>query len=375
MKTYLPLLFIIPFIIHCSTKKNKEPSNPSREFEVVEEFRIDNPEDIDEFYFSSVNQIAVGNNGNIFVGDALLPTISMFDEGGTFIKTIGKEGRGPGEYLTVGGLETLSDGRIVLWDQRNSRVNYYSSDGEYISSQSFGIGHYSEKVFEIGLDDNFFFKKGVFDPEKREIKEMTWIEYSQSGEVLDTLYIPREAWADKKTYVVFSNSGNEYPFTETNVTAVHPSGFLVTGYNAEYIIKRLNADLSEVFYERDIEKEEVKQEEIPQWEKFNRGYGVQNTIPDSKPYFKSIKIDAEGRVWRYVEAQQTDFLNYNNQRYEKGWWEQPTFDVFLENGEFYGTVKLPYKAWFMDAKGENVWALHTNEKGVETVVQYKLTAL
>lgn len=311
------------------------------------------------------------------MGDAQLPTISMFDENGTFIKTIGKEGRGPGEYLTIGGLEALPDGRLVIWDQRNGRVNYYSNNGEYISSQTYAIGLFSEKVFERGLNDNLFFKTGVFDPDKREINELIWIEYSQTGKILDTLFIPREAWADKRTYVVFSNSGNEYPFTETNISAVHPSGFLVTGYNAEYSIKRLNSDLSEVLYERDINREEVKQEEIPQWEKFNRNFGVQSKIPELKPYFKSIKVDADGRiwVWRYVEAHKTNFLNYNNQSFENGWWEQPTFDVFLENGEFYGTVKLPYKAWFMDAKGENVWALHTNEKSVETVVQYKLSAL
>ena len=114
-------------------------------------------------------------------------------------------------------------------------------------------------MFEIGFNKNFFFKKGVFDPEKREVKETVWAEYSQMGEALDTLFIPKEAWADKRTYVVFSNSGNEYPFTETNVTAVHPSGFLVTGYNGEYSIQRLNNDSSEVLYKREIQQEKVKE--------------------------------------------------------------------------------------------------------------------
>jgi hypothetical protein len=137
----------------------------------------------------------------------------------------------------------------------------------------------------------------------------------------------------------------------------------------------LNSDSSEILYKRDIKKEEVKQEEIPQWEKFNRNFGVQDKIPELKPYFKDIKIDTDGRiwVWRYAEAEEIDFSNYSNQKYENGWWEQPAFDVFKESGEFYGTVTLPFNAEFMDAKGENVWAVYTNEKGVETVVQYKLS--
>ncbi len=374
MRSIFSLLILIPFLVHCSSDKNKEQSNTSREFEVVEEFRIESSLEADQFYFVSPSNLTIGKDGSIFVGDAQLPTISMFDAEGSFVKTIGKEGRGPGEYITVGGLETLPDGRIVLWDQRNGRVNFYSQDGEYISSQAFAIGYYSEKVFEIGFNKNLFFKKGVFDPEKREVKETVWAEYSQTGEVLDTLFIPREAWADKRTYVVFSNSGNEYPFTETNVTAIHPSGFLVTGYNGEYSIKRLNNDSSEVLYKREIQKEKVKEAEIPQWEKFNRNFGTQVNIPDTKPYFKSIKVDADGRiwVWRYVEAMQRSDVY---PRLENSWWEQPTFDVFLESGEFYGTVKLPFNVKFKEAKDENVWAIHTDENGEKTVVQYKLSVL
>lgn len=174
--------------------------------------------------------------------------------------------------------------------------------------------------------------------------------------------------------MLWTNSGNAYPFTETNITAMHSSGFLVTGYNSEYSIKRLYSDSSKTRYQRNIPKAKLNEEESSQWKKFNSGYGIQNDIPDSKPYFKDIQIDSDGRVWvwRYVEAMQRSDVY---PRLENSWWEQPTFDVFLENGEFFGTVKLPFNVEFMDAKHDNVWAVLTDEKGEETIVQYKLSAL
>ena len=371
MKIPLSILILVPFLTYCTPNKDKETSNTSREFEVVEEFRIEGSKDADKFYFVSPGHIAIGNNGNIFVGDFQLPTVSMFDENGSFIKTIGKEGRGPGEYLGFGCLEVLEDGRLAIWAQRNSRVNYYSANGEPLSSQIIPAELYTKKVFEKGLNSKIYFKRNVFDPEKRERKNKIWVEYSEAGEPLDTLYIPRKASADKLYYVLWTNSGDAHPFIETNITALHPSGFLVTGYNSEYSIKRLYSDSSEIRYQRIITKAKVNPEEASQWKKFNSGYGVQNDIPDFKPYFKDIQIDADGRiwVWRYVDAVQRNDV-YT--RLDNGWWEQPTFDVFLEKGEFYGTVKLPFNAKFMEAKGANVWAIHTNENGEETVVQYKL---
>ncbi|MFY0683521.1 MAG: 6-bladed beta-propeller [Balneola sp.] len=374
MKLKLLILVLLPFIIHCSSNKKEEVPNTSKEFEVVEEFRIDNPEDIEEFYFASVSHLAIGKNGNIFVGDDQMPTVSMFNNQGSFIKTIGKEGRGPGEYLGFGGLEVLQDGRLAIWAQRNSRVNYYSANGDFLSSEIVPAGLFTKKVFEKGFNDNIYLKRNVFDSENRNTRHEIWVEYSETGESLDTLFIPRERSADKLYYVLWTNSGDAYPFIETNITAMHPSGFLITGNNSEYSIKRLYSDSSEIRYQRNIPKAKLNEEESSQWKKFNSGYGVQNDIPDSKPYFKDIQIDSDGRVWvwRYVEAMQRSDVY---PRLENSWWEQPTFDVFLESGEFYGTVKLPFNAEFMEAKGENVWAIHTDENGEETVVQYKLSAI
>lgn len=66
MKSKLLLLVLALLVIQCSSKKDNSVLKTTRVFEVVEEFRIDNPEDIDEFYFASVSHIAIGKGGNIF---------------------------------------------------------------------------------------------------------------------------------------------------------------------------------------------------------------------------------------------------------------------------------------------------------------------
>ena len=57
------------------------------------------------------------------------------------------------------------------------------------------------------------------------------------------------------------------------------------------------------------------------------------------------------------------------------WRERPVFDVFEPNGRFLGTVELPIRARFMEARGDHVWAVDRDELGVEYVVRYRIETL
>lgn len=81
----------------------------------VEELRIGDLEGDDEYIFGSINDIAIGTNGEIIVADGQVPVVRMYDKDGTFVRNIGREGRGPGEYQVLGGLRTTSDDKIVIW--------------------------------------------------------------------------------------------------------------------------------------------------------------------------------------------------------------------------------------------------------------------
>ena len=87
----------------------------------------------DEYMFGEVNELAVARDGSIYVFDRQVPALRKYDANGKFVKTFGRKGQGPGEYISGGGLGVLPDGRVLLWDTGNWRINVYSPNGDLLT--------------------------------------------------------------------------------------------------------------------------------------------------------------------------------------------------------------------------------------------------
>jgi DNA-binding beta-propeller fold protein YncE len=80
-------------------------------------------------------------NGDVYVAEShtdvedpnLVGRISVFDRSGKFLRTIGKTGSGPGEFRTPHGIEFDSQGRLIVADRHNHRVQILTKDGKYIA--------------------------------------------------------------------------------------------------------------------------------------------------------------------------------------------------------------------------------------------------
>ena len=80
-------------------------------------------------------------NGDVYVAEShtdvtdpnLIGRISVFDRNGTFLRTIGKAGSGPGEFRTPHALEFDSQGRLVVADRHNHRIQILTKDGKFVA--------------------------------------------------------------------------------------------------------------------------------------------------------------------------------------------------------------------------------------------------
>ena len=54
----------------------------------------------------------------------------MFDQNGKFLRIIGKTGTGPGEFRTPHALEFDSQGRLIVADRHNHRIQILTKDGQ-----------------------------------------------------------------------------------------------------------------------------------------------------------------------------------------------------------------------------------------------------
>lgn len=97
------------------------------------------------------------SNGDIYVAEShtnvedpnLVGRISVFDPDGKFLRVIGKTGTGPGEFRTPHAIEFDSQGRLIVADRHNHRVQILTKDGKYLAEwREFG------RVSGLAIDAN-----------------------------------------------------------------------------------------------------------------------------------------------------------------------------------------------------------------------------
>jgi sugar lactone lactonase YvrE len=87
--------------------------------------------------FNQPSDVVVGRNGDIFVADGhggnSNARIVKFSKDGTFIKTWGKKGNGPGEFDVPHAIAIDSKGRVFVGDRANNRIQIFDQDGKFIA--------------------------------------------------------------------------------------------------------------------------------------------------------------------------------------------------------------------------------------------------
>jgi DNA-binding beta-propeller fold protein YncE len=79
-------------------------------------------------------------NGDVYIAEShtnvtdpdLVGRISVFDRNGKFLRSIGSAGMGPGQFRTPHAVEFDSQGRLIVADRHNHRVQILTKQGEFI---------------------------------------------------------------------------------------------------------------------------------------------------------------------------------------------------------------------------------------------------
>lgn len=80
---------------------------------------------------SSPRSIVAAPGGEIVVLDRRPAVLRVFAADGRFLRTIGREGSGPGEFFDFGNLAIVGDS-LVVNDRQNSRLVVFTLDGTYL---------------------------------------------------------------------------------------------------------------------------------------------------------------------------------------------------------------------------------------------------
>lgn len=90
-------------------------------------------------HFNEPNDIAIADNGDLFIVQGHLPgpgrgdpRVWKFDKNGKFLKTWGGKGTDPGKFDVAHGIAIDAKGLLWVTDRENSRIQIFDQDGKFI---------------------------------------------------------------------------------------------------------------------------------------------------------------------------------------------------------------------------------------------------
>lgn len=358
---------------------------------LVPEVSIGKLEGDAHYLFGSVGGVVVGTDGTIYVLDYQADEVRAFDPAGTWLRTFGRKGGGPGELGQPNGLAILPDGRILVRDDGNQRIQVYGADGSspaewpYHSGFFVGGGLWSDQAGNAYLEVRTDHGQSMSD------WRLGLVRFGPDGTVRDTLPVPRSGFGAAYVEAHSADGGATVrfglPFAPAESWAFAPGGYFVHGVSTDYGIDVVRPDAAPLRVEKAYEpvvvqpgeKEAAKERtvrgiraSIPDW----KWSGA--AIPDHKPPFRSIMVGRNDRLWVMVPQPGQEEPNPDYDPKREGspatrWAEPVGLDVFRPDGTYLGRVNAPtgfslYPRPFF--RGDTVWAVTRDSLGVQRVVRY-----
>ena len=357
---------------------------------LVQEVRIGALQGEEEYTFGRVQDVAVAEDGTIWVADAQDHAIRRYSPDGHFLDRIGRSGRGPGEFSALGGLERMPNGRFAAWDTSLGRVSLFTTEGQFLKTIPLAMPVIAVRnnvidAFRADRKGRFIIFNPSFDREDG--VHFRWLLVDTLGSILDSIPYPSPETTGPSGAFKDYPFARMLPFSTTTRGSPSPSGYLVIGRNSVYAFNLPRPDGSVLRIERSWQPAPVGRRERSEWETLvayaerqggNRGG---TSIPARKPPYWGFWIDQEARIWvaRHtiaVRIPETD--SDRAKRTETGappteWWEPLVVDVIDSEGRFMGSVKMnDRKAVPKVARGNQLWVIEQGEFDEPYVVRYRI---
>ncbi|HUT08125.1 MAG TPA: 6-bladed beta-propeller [Candidatus Latescibacteria bacterium] len=277
----------------------KNPSEPlygEFVFDLKEDLRLGGDPEKEASYFPKGAMLSVDAAGNLYVTDRGNRRVQMFDKNGAFIRTIGRQGQGPGEYMFPGGVYFDADGNI--WIDGGRQMVVFSKDGLFVRNVSIAKSLMRKMV---GPGGSFI---GTTQPSLAQgDPKLELIKVEPDGKTLRTIAEFRNELSQAKEAIAF-----HYYSTWISFVPVSADSFAY-GFSGEYRIWYADAEGRTLFVMTKAEKpqaisagekDETRKNGLYAWMGGNsRDEGV--FFPDHRPYFEpyfaQFMADDAGRLY------------------------------------------------------------------------------
>ncbi len=345
----------------------------------VPEIAIDDSALPEGVFFVGYGDISTDDGGNVYVLDSRAKNVKKFDSAGKFIKVIGREGQGPGEFSSPYRLACSGD-RLVVWDMMGFRFSLFTLEGDPIKSVRHSFPEKGNPMKIRSLPSGEFvvsLEKVYFEPKKPQ--DFSIVLFSPEMEELNTIYthsVWRNIWG-------IPNSPNiPLPFFPQVYWDLTPDGGVVIGFSEKYEIDIYDKEKGKLSsFARDYDPIEVTKEDKEIF--FNNLVFAGSTsdgavvkkepppalkehtrFPEFKPAYSGVAVDSEGNII---------VCPYVKEKKEEG----KCFDAFDPLGNFIARVRIESNNSYYSLADSQIidgcfWERETDKDGYVKIVKYRI---
>ena len=365
---------------------------------LVPEVQVGELEGDDEYQFAQVDFVLPAPGNGLYVWDGSLKALRHYDSTGTFVRQVGRKGGGPGEYEESNGFALVPDGRLAMWDPRNTRITLYDSSGAADTSFRHQSGLFvggSSGLLGDTLGNLYALHWFRLQGEEREAlpgENTGYMVLGLDGAVRDSVFPPRLS-VPQASLVASSKDGrsrsmNSVPYATQRVWALSPHGYFVSAVSDRYAVTlarpegllRIEREAATVPVDPD---DRANQEEriTHNMRRMDPGWRWNGpAIPDTKPFIRSLAVAADGRLWvgRHVASVRVEPDTAG--RGARGpdappparWREPMAYDVYEPDGRFLGHLAVPERTNLLYMRGDHAWGTQRDSLDVPTVVRFRV---
>ncbi len=319
-------------------KNPEEPLYGEIEFELELDLSIGGEEFDENHNFIRISDVEVDEEGNIYVFDSRQYRIQKYDRDGKYLKTIGRQGEGPGEFQRASQVTLSARGKLYVDDFR--KILIFNPDNTFERSINCD---FLIRSYLVTSEENFL---GWAMIRTEEGSSFDVVLIDSNGKKMDTV----ASFPDPTVMLTKTNSGGggivmggSPPYSPGLVFCPVSEELGVYGYSDEYRLWAVNSTGEVIFI---IEKEEKriptsKKEESEylkeRMDRMNKSGSIQWAVGDLKklykfakykPFFSNIRTDDAGHI--YLQKPKSVIKPE----------EDTYFDLFNKEGYYLYKVKI-----------------------------------
>lgn len=314
--------------------------------------------------------VALGDGGTVYVADTKPAAIKVYTPDGKFVRSIGREGEGPGEFRVA--FLGLHGASLVVHDPQLARTTVFDTAGTLVRSWSSTCCVWAP----MAVDGNglIYLPALSRDPEAN---GSLYTRYSLAGDLVDTVGVPPRA--DAKRWELETGGrrrlSSAIPFAPMLHTAFDPAGGFVYGWSGEYrlVSTRTGTDTVQLFgrfWTPPPIRNELREEAVADALRWMGGRGWDDAalrrvvklsdVPSTGPAFELIMVDLAGNRWVRLPFSEDGAPG--------------VFDVFDSSGVYLGAVPQPRgssgrsRAWSADG----LVVLNEDRDGLPIITRFRI---